>query len=233
MKWLRLAWGGLLVVVLSTFLLSRHPELRAGHATPADIVVFLVWMALLLSPLFTEVSILGVSVKREIQELRNEVRQEVASIKTAIDVRNTFAPQIFLPAPPPDSQLPMIEEQVRNAVQQALAAQGGVARPQEEAPVLGDAVGLLFHTRYNMERELRRIAKGRDLVRDSLRPYPPMQIARLLEQADLLDSRLVSAIRDVYAITSRGIHAEEVSAAQVNFVREVAPGLLAALRALS
>jgi hypothetical protein len=60
-----------------------------------------------------------------------------------------------------------------------------------------------------------------------------MQVARLLELADLPDPRLLSAIRDVYAIASWGIHGEDISGAQVKFVREVAPGLLAALRALN
>ena len=47
-------------------------ELNHFHYT-----IFIVWIILLLVPLFTEISIFGVGVKRELRELKNEVKKQV------------------------------------------------------------------------------------------------------------------------------------------------------------
>lgn len=64
----------------------------------------------MLTPLFQEVSFLGVKFKQEVEALKsfvatqvNEIRNEV---RTAIDVRTTFSPHISFPMPVSDEQLP-------------------------------------------------------------------------------------------------------------------------------
>jgi hypothetical protein len=59
-----------------------------------------------------------------------------------------------------------------------------------------------------------------------------LQSVRALAQAAVIEPALDGAIREVYAVSSAAIHAEDVSQAQVNFVREVGPQLLATLSVL-
>ena len=72
-NWFTISWWLLLVGLLSAFLGHRYTDLAAGRAVPADIVVFVIWVALLLAPLFNEVSLLGITLKQQIDELRGYI----------------------------------------------------------------------------------------------------------------------------------------------------------------
>ncbi|HEL4234412.1 TPA: hypothetical protein UM516_004243 [Stenotrophomonas maltophilia] len=230
-------WWLLLVSLLSAFLLHRYRELVLGNAVPADIVVFVTWVALLLAPLFNEVSLLGVTLKQKIDELKEHVADQITEIKSevrsAVDVRATFSPHFNIPAPASDAQLPEIERRIKLAVSDALE-EHGIRQPPPPAQIpISNDVALLFATRYNLEKELRRISETRQLLVESRRPIPLHHLTRALTQADLLEPQMASAIREIYSVCSPAIHGEEVTPAQVAFVQGVGPELIAALRAIT
>ena len=160
-------------LVLTAYLASRHAALVRGDSVPADIVVFLVWMALLLVPIFQEVELFGLRFKQHVEKVKEELKAEIhsvrAELRNAVDVRTnqTFSPQITLPPPAPDWQLPDLEVMVRTAMRDTLAAHG-ITQPPPAArgvPAVDDNLAFLFATRYGLEKELRRLAAERDLVR--------------------------------------------------------------------
>jgi hypothetical protein len=57
-------------------------------------------------------------------------------------------------------------------------------------------------------------------------------LSRALVQAGVIDPPLDHAIREVYSVSSAGVHAGDITANQVGFVREVGPQLIGALRAI-
>lgn len=235
-NWFKIGWWLALSGVVTAYLIGRYTDLAAGRAMAADIVVFVVWVALLLAPIFQEIEFFGLRFKQEVQKLKEELRSEIhsvrAELRNAVDVRTTFSPQITIPVPPPDSQLPDLEERVKSAVAEALAAHGAghpTARTAEVA--VTDDVAFLFATRYGIERELRRLARERQLDL-SLRRVGGMQLSRALAEAGVIGPALDRAIRDVYAVSSAAIHAEDVTHAQIAFVRDVGPQLVGALRAI-
>ena len=222
-----------MTATITVYLVARYQDLSAGHAGPADVVVFLVWVGLLLAPVFQEVEFLGFKFKQQVQKLREDVRSDIqsvrAEIRNAVDIRTTFSSQISIPAPPPDSQLPGLETRIKSAVAEALAAHGVRQPPPIPTDLqVSDDVAFLFGVRYAIERELRRLARERQLE------VPPrrmggIQLSRLLTQAEVIEPALDHAMREVYAVSSAAIHAEDVSQAKVSFVREVGPQLVAAL----
>jgi hypothetical protein len=177
-------------------------------------------MALLLSPLFTEVALLGVTLKREIDELKDEVTSQIGEIKTeirnAVDVRTTVAPVFNIPPPPMDSELPRIIAEIKTAVSSALS----------DIHVPSD-VEFLFATRFNMEVEIRRIA-GTKLNR----PQSGYAIIMQGAKAGVVDPQLAHAVQEAYRVCSPAVHGEPISKEKVDFVREVAPELIAALRTI-
>jgi hypothetical protein len=54
----------------------------SGMATPFDIFVFLILVALLLVPLFQEVSFFGISLKQELDELKAHVSSEITGLES-------------------------------------------------------------------------------------------------------------------------------------------------------
>jgi len=237
-NWFKITWWLLITGVITWLLYNRYPDLVAGKATGADMVAFVIWVALLLAPLFNEVSLLGITLKQEAEELRKFVAAQLTDIRTevrnAVDVRTTFSPHITIPAPATDSQLPELEARIKAAVSGAFASHG-LKPPVATPPALrvSDDVSFLFATRYHIEQEIRRIVSSRELTPASRRPLPIFQLSRMLAEAGLIEPGLEHAIREVYAVCSPAVHGESVSDAQVAFAKDVGPELVAALRAIS
>lgn len=234
-NWLKVFWWIVLVGVLSYFLRERLPDLLTGKAAAADIAVFGVWAALLLAPLFSEVTLLGVTLKNEIEELKGSIAVQLsevrADIRSAVDVRTTVS-QTFNSPPPTDAQLPAIENQVKAAVAAALAEHGEKIVGTPDTPAVAEEISFLFNTRYHIESELRRIAAGREFGAAGRRAVPIHLLSRSLVDSGLLSPRLGNAIREVYSVCSPAIHGEPVSEAQVVFVKDVGPELISALRSI-
>lgn len=227
-------WIGL-IGVLSWFLSLRIADAIAGHATAPDAFVFAIWIALLLSPLFPELEFWGIKLKREVDKAKAEIVHEIATLKTeissAVDVRTNVNPQFYFPTPPADAQLPAIEKQIEKAVEEAFLARGvSKADALRAANPVDDDIEFLILTRYQLEKELRRLARDRQLIAEGGRPAAGYQLTHALVQGGVISPTLGSAVREVYSVCSPAVHGEDVSSAQVAFVREVGPQLIATLQ---
>ncbi|MFZ0857787.1 MAG: hypothetical protein WAN10_13135, partial [Candidatus Acidiferrales bacterium] len=65
-NWFVVAWWVLLLILASTYVGFRHRALLGGQVTAVDTLVLAVALALLVFPLFKEMSIFGVSFKDRI-----------------------------------------------------------------------------------------------------------------------------------------------------------------------
>lgn len=231
-NWAKILYWILLSLGLTFVLYIRSQAIVEGRATAFDLVAFVVWVALLLLPLFAEISLWGMTLKAHIDEAKKEINEGIAAIQNEIknEVRTIISPNFYPPAPA-DSQLPKIEELVGEAVRNALQSSGASDAPIPTAEAIDGRVELLLTTRYQIERELRRIAKEQGLEA-VVRGRPLHILLRALSDSAALDNELADAIRRVYSVCSPAVHGEDVSEAQVSFVRDVAPKLVSALRNL-
>jgi hypothetical protein len=235
-NWFKIAWWVLLSIVLSTFLYRRYPDMIVGRAAAADIVVFVIWVALLLAPIFSEVSLLGISLKQEIQEFKGAMAAQLADVRSeirnAIDVRTTISPQIVFPPTPPDSHLPGLQMQIKAALSEALASHGIPGVEPEPVISVPRDIEYLFAARFQIENELRRIAGFESESSRSKRAAPVFSLLALLSNKEVVEAGLAQSIREIYAVCSAAMHGEEITQAKLSFVKEVAPALIATLRAI-
>lgn len=234
-RWAKILWWLLLLGALSTFLVRyRLTAIASADPTPFDIVAFLVWIALLLAPLVNEMSLFGLTLKTEVEKLKAEVRDDLAGLRaeihSALDVRNTQSTTIQLPAPASDAKLNALEERIVAAFGKALTERDVASRKLPATLDVPPDAQALFGVRYAVERELRRIADVRDLGRFRDRPVPVTRLVANLAEHGILTPDVASAVRETYLITSRAIHADELTAAQVAFVKDVGGGLIETLR---
>jgi hypothetical protein len=80
--WFKIPWWFLLTASLTWLLYNKYPDLIAGHAAPVDVFFFAVWVALMLVPLFQEVSFLGVRFKQQVEELKSFVATQIGEIRS-------------------------------------------------------------------------------------------------------------------------------------------------------
>ena len=236
----KICWWGLLVALTGFYIFKRYPKLIDGTALPFDIIVFLVWVALCLIPLYEEVSLFGIKLKKEIEAIKSHVDNQIESIKTdirnSIDIRSNFNPNIYFSAPPPpDSELPAIEGRIREAVGAAFREHGLEQKtPPKSAISVDDDTQFLILARFNLEKELRRIwYENFQAIPDNRGPIPISRMVNSMIEREMIDSKLAKAISDVYAVCSPAMHGEPVTRAQVAFVRDVAPALINMLRKIT
>lgn len=236
-NWFKVLWWAMLLLISSVTLYKRYDAITTGGAALADVFIFLIWVALMLLPILKEVSFFGISLRKEIEELKSSLQLQMLNLKSdiqnSIDVRTQFNPNIYF-TPPPDSHLPAMEERFRQILEETLRAQG-MTKPVTvtEEPAISPDAQFLFSVRFAIEKEMRRIWQARFGEESGRRHVPIFQMARAFVEAELLDPRLENIVREVYAICSPAIHGEFVSENQVRFVRDIAPGLLTSLRAIT
>lgn len=231
----RIVWWFILVGPLTAVLAYRITAFAEGQATAVDLGLVLIWALLFVAPIYVEVSVAGVSLKQQIETVREEVKADVASVRnemrTIVGISTQVSPQFTLTAPPPNSDLPALEQRIKAAMAEVLAAHGlqSPATPKAESIHPPSDVAFLFGVRYEIDRQLSRIAEEQALDIPVHKRFGP-NLAGELARYGIIDKRLVGAIRDVYRVCSPAIHGQDPSPEQVAFVRDVAPNVLAALR---
>ncbi|MDP3676344.1 MAG: hypothetical protein Q8R44_14825 [Novosphingobium sp.] len=236
--WLRILWWLLLTGAGIAFLALRRSSLLAGAPSTFDLAVFVITGGLVLAPLFSEVTLWGVTLK-QLEKASDEIKRELTSLRlqvtTAVQASSSVSQQFHLGTPPPDSALPALEARIQEVVRRELDS----TRPPTEvlpAPSAPPAmVDALFRIRYDLDREIRRIATGRQLGRapgfDG--HQSTIALARLLESDGILPEALADGIREVYSVCSRAIHAEPVTDRQVAFAKLIGSQILLALPRLA
>jgi hypothetical protein len=235
----RAFWWAVLVFCIGYYLWGRYPKLQAGEPTWFDAFAFMVWATLAIGPFFKEMEIFGFKFKQEVQKLKDHVSSELASIRTTIqttsDNRQTMNPQfLFGYPPPPDSQLINIQEQIKTAIHSAMSNFGVPTVPTKVPSVetLPTNIEFLFRARLGIEKELRKIQQFVSQS-ENRRPEPVFRIVDTLIRSELISQEIGHAIREVYSVCSPAIHGEDVTPAQVEFVKNTAPELISALKSLA
>jgi hypothetical protein len=97
-------WWLILIITGGTYLVLRYETLYDPQPNYSDLIVILVWIGLLISPIFSEMDLFGFQLKREIQETKHELMSKVLELKTEIQnsqsLNATVSPSFYFPAWP-------------------------------------------------------------------------------------------------------------------------------------
>lgn len=243
-NWLKIVWWILLAGFFAFIFYQRYDSIISGDSIPIDIVIFLTLIALLTIPLFQEVNFFGVSLKKEIEKIKSDVKEQIlnlrSDIQSTVNMKTEMSQQVQLLPPPTDAELQDIKTDLKSTLEQL--KQKGLEKiiPKFEIP---EDNRFLFEVRYTIENELRRIwSKWKAKIiemglwtgqgfKELEHPQSAFQIVSSLSELKIIDARFSSLIREVYRVCAPAIHGEEVSQTAVGFVRDVAPGLIASLKA--
>ena len=98
-------WWAVLVFAIGFYLFDRYPELQKSQAQWFDALVFIIWIALCLVPFFNEMELFGLKFKKQIEEIKEHVSKEIASIRNEVKVTSdnsqSMSPNFMFGYPPP------------------------------------------------------------------------------------------------------------------------------------
>ncbi len=233
----KIIWWILLLLITSGFLLFRLNDIVNGKSVPFDIFLFIIFVALMLAPIFSEVEIFGIKLKQEIQDLKHEINLKFGDIKN--EIRNSQNQTLnatfhgFGP-PPPDNKIPELEQKI----DQILKAQSKSNIHHEDIvnriEIPQDSIEM-FKVRFSIEKEIRRIWEQRFSQESNFknRHLTIMKIIQDLSEYEIISHNFNGVLREILSICNYAIHGEKLSANQVRFVSNNAAEVIEILKQIS
>lgn len=240
-------WWVVAIVLCGTLIYLRRNAIITGTPQTFDTALIAIITLLILLPFFSEMTLLGVTLKRQVEEAKKEIKQDVReqvnSLRTEfqnlINISNRFNPQLFINTPPPpDTQLSTLEEQIQPILADFRRELGLIPPSQSlKSLIPSENTVLAFTSRYQIEREVTRIWNNRfqktaPQITERPRILPIGRIVEDLVRAEVIPPALGRSIREVYAIGSPAVHGEEPTPEKMSFLNDVVPSLVATLRAI-
>ena len=126
-NWFKILWWILLIGLTGIILFNRFDEIISGQSVLFDIFIFLIFVALMLVPIFSEIDFFGIKLKKEIEDLKQDIRIKLGDIKNEIRSSQTQTVhqtvQTFGP-PPPDNKLPELQYEIERILSAKLKEHG-------------------------------------------------------------------------------------------------------------
>jgi hypothetical protein len=218
------AWWLILLLISSIYLISRYNIIILGQVNIFDGIVLIVWFSLMLRPLYSELDIMGFKFKEEIKEDIRELKTEIIN---SIDFRPQFTYNVN---PPTDTHIREINREYPNMLSNISSYYNLTSsQPQPITFTSTDNNTFLFKVRFEIEKEIIRLMRT-EFAESRLQPMPRM--INKLEELSILDENLAHLIVDIWRICTAGVHGNDVSETQIQFVRKSINDILPILRAL-
>lgn len=124
----------------------------------------------------------------------------------------------------PDKEINVDKNIIKNTLQEL-----GIQSVKDSEFDISEDVYKLFSIRYSLEKELRRINTENTGVEN---PRPLMMFLPELKEMGIITDSEYKVIRNVYSITAPAVHGDDskLTLAQINYVKEIAPGLIKELQ---
>lgn len=224
----RKCWYLVLLTVSSGYVWYYRFDIYQLKELNVHNLIFIVWILLLLMPLFSEMEFFGVKVKKEVEKATEEVRRSLQNLQTQItqlQMTNSVANSVnFWNTPLPSGQ--KLEELLQN-VREMQQSNAGINSQQKDTISADENKNIyLFKVRLEIETTLYELCEKIGYP-DKM---PIMKMVQLLNSAEILSGTTCDLINQVCKIANRGVHGEIMSREYVSFVEETYPEIMRQLK---
>jgi hypothetical protein len=222
----KIIWWIILLIIASSVLWFRYKAITNGTYVSADVFIFLIWTILMMLPIVNEVNFFGIGIKKEVDELKNEVNNKIGDLKNeirnTIDFKTNINPNIYL-TPPTDAQIPKLLEELIELRKE---------KPSNSKEIENDEIDVnednvyLFKVRFKIENELKRIYRQcciDKIFENKIGIEPTTMILRRLSEVGMIDMKIEKIIREILGVCNYGIHNMDISLKQLEFAKEAFP----------
>lgn len=191
-------------------------------------LVFVLWLLLLLLPLFSEMELFGIKLKKEIEKVKQENKEEIKELRQyiqTISISSNLSNHVEV-----TNTIPLPNKEGLQESKSELKKDIG-AEPEQKAALLAkdllekipeDSV-YLFQVRLVVEDLMYKLAVncGYNGGKNS---FP--QMLEHLTRNEYLNNRIIESLQQVRTICNRGVHGEIVSDDYLDYVKEAYPFLV-------
>lgn len=210
-KW---AWYIVLLSFSSLYVWkSRYYISDLSSLTPENLI-FLIWIVLLLFPLFSEMEFMGVKIKRAIEQANAEVKESIQELKLQmidLKVSNSFSTtvQIANNTLPTQTEMDKLEKVLPDNRETV------VEKVPSNIPIY------LFEVRYELEKQLRELHSY--IVPIGYAGASLSKMAKDLYREEVIDGITCDLIIKIARIANNVIHGGQAEKEHVDFVQRSLP----------
>lgn len=209
-------WYIFLLLISTAYVVKYRYEIYQMTELNAQNLVFILWIILLGMPLFSEIEIGNIKLKKEIEQTRAEVKESIGELKYQIldmKISNSNSNTFVVNNPP----LPSRDElsQLQKHAEYDNAAR---TETNSDFNISEDNV-YLFQVRLSLEKQLSALCNMFQYS-DRRSMYSMVQF---LIQHEVLDRNIAGLIREVINIANRGVHGEIIDDEYLQFIKKTYP----------
>lgn len=231
---IRYVWYFILVVASTVYLFCNYFAIDKINDASLISTVFIIWVILLVLPLFTELEFFGVKVKKEVKEAveksNKEVKDSINNLQQLvmqIQVSNNATNQLTINGNPLPSETKI--EELTNEIRALVKQNKGTEKENTKENVsIPEQNVTLFKIRYGIEVELRECLEL--LKFESKIHITIIQMANILNGEGLLDPTITDMLIQTIRVSNRAIHGEMVNQKYVDFATQAYPQIMDALQ---
>lgn len=214
-------WYIFLLVISSFYVFTYRYEIYQMTELNAQNLIFILWLVLLGLPLFSEIEIGNVKLKKEIEQTRAEVKESIGELKYQmldLKISNTNSNMlVFNP--------PLASKDELNQMQRHTETDTKVSSETDVDFKISDDNIYLFQVRLSLEKKMSALC---NMFQYGER-RTMYSMAQFLVQHEVIDYKTAELIREVINIANRGVHGEIIDNDYLEFVKKSYPGIKYAL----
>lgn len=218
-------WYIFLLTISSAYIFRYRYDIFQMTELNAQNLVFILWLILLGLPLFSEIEIGSVKLKKEIEQTRTEVKESIGELKYQIldmKIANTNSNTLVFTNQP----LPSKEEMDELTQHQTQDEHDNSVQSENNADFnIPESSLYLFKVKLSIEQQLRKLFNM--LQSGESKSFQSM--VRTLANHEILDRKTIDLIQKVNSIAIRGTHGEIVNEYYLQFVQKTYPTIKRAL----
>ncbi len=206
-------WYVVLIIASSIYVFRYRNEIHQLTDLTAQNLIFILWLILLILPLFSEVEIGNVKLKREIEQTRSEVKASANELRMQImDLKISNSNTVVVNPPlATKSELLELEKTLENNTVNSL--------DQEVFSNITDDSIFLFKVRLTLETLLMSLCDKFDYTdRKSMQ-----RMLQFLVRCEVIDRNIAGLVQEIIKIANCGVHGEIVSEDYISFVKKTFP----------
>ncbi len=221
-KGFKITWWIVTEIIIAVLIYIRRSNLMQNEPSQYDLTLLILFVGLLMMPIFSELEVFGFKLKNEISNVKKDVEVLDKKLTNIVTLQNTSHQTLNLNQPVSDDRLPEIEKEIKKISEQLVGVNksdgGNVTQRIHE---VSDDVTYLFSVRYNIEKYVRQIAEKSGILENESRGMPVTRILMKLSAMDKMDTKFLKSISDVYRICSPAVHGEDVDSEKLDFVKSI------------
>lgn len=214
-------WYTFLLVISSLYVFIYRYDIYQMKELNAQNLIFILWLILLGLPLFSEIEIGKVKLKKEIEQTRAEVKESIGELKyQMLDLKisninsNSNSNSNTLVINPPLPSKDQLTEMQRHA-----ETDDKISSEYDLNFKISDDNTYLFKVRLSLEKKMYALC---NMFQYGER-RTMYSMAQFLVQHEVIDCKTADLIREVINIANRGVHGEIIDSEYLQFVKKTYP----------